>query len=280
MKKKLINLSRIVLLLLSQTSMRAFADEITLYKGEPITVTVNSSLGTLIEFPYPVQVVSDSASFAIEQVATQVTKDGSPVNVTLLKVKPKTRTPGQTIERVPVVMTGRRTVTLRFVSSDGAPRHHRLMYPQNNEISRSFGSFLETETALMQAMLVDDSRNGFSRAVLNQDLSIEGYDNKLNMTLVRRFEGSGLFGYTFQIQNKTASAITLSPTTLNFGTPNRAVLLQVDHERLEPCAKNASPVPGANGCMTALRLVVRSDRFVPPTSASELPFRFSSGGKE
>lgn len=99
------------------------------------------------------------------------------------------------------------------------------------------------------------------------------------MLLVRRWEGQGFFGYVFKIVNKSREAVTLNPQALNFESPNRAVLLQADHETLEPCSVNASADPTSNSCVTALRLVVRGERFAVPSSGADLPFRIAGDGQ-
>lgn len=257
-------------------SPRLYAGDIHVHKGEISTVTVNSKLGTLVEFSMPIQVVSDSAHFKIEKVATEVSKKGQPVNVRIVKIRPRSRS--RKVETVPFLLTGKRSITLRLVSDSGAPKHQRIRFPSNRSKIISSGSFLSSEVSLMRQMLKDSSGNGFQRSVLEENLSIEGYDNKLDLILVRRFDGQGLFGYTFKVINTTEKEIEINPHALNFGSPNRAALLQMDHEKLAPCKANNSAAPGSGSCVAALRLVVRGDSFIKPSKSSDLPFQIGAGG--
>jgi hypothetical protein len=252
----------------------ALADDVYVHDGDVSSVTINSQLGTLIEFPHPIQVVSDSSSFSIENVATEADAEGKPTNIRIVKIRAKR--PGA-IESVPFILAGRRSLTLRLVTLPDAPKHQKLRYPERPS-QLSSGKFLGAEITLMKQMLKDETGEGFLKTVMDRKLSIEGFDSKLKMILVRRWEGQGLLGYVFKIVNNSGEAVTLNPQALNFETPNRAVLLQTDHERLEPCSVNASADPTSNSCVTALRLVVKGDRFTVPSSGSDLPFRI--GGEE
>ncbi len=251
-----------------------FADDIYVHDGGVSSVTVNGELGTLVEFPFPINVVSDSASFSIERVATEVNQTGEAVNIRIVKVKPIR---AGAVETIPFIMAGRKSVSIRFVATPQAPKHQRLRYPERQGVA-SGGKFVGTEVTLMKQMLKDESGEGFQKTVIDRRLSIEGYDRKLKMSLVRRWEGQGLFGYTFKIVNKTSEPVTLNPQALNFESPNRAILLQTDHERLVPCTVNTSAEPTADSCVTALRLVVRSEKFSVPSSGSDLPFKI--GGEQ
>lgn len=268
---------KLLSLLLFIATPKLYAGDIYVHKGETSTVLINNRLGTLVEFAHPIKVVSDSAHFRIEQVATEVTKKGKPVNVRIVKVKP--RSGGTRSETIPFVLTGKRSITLRFVSQRDAPKHQRIRFPssRSNNLTSS-GVFLSSEISLMRQMLKDETGEGFQRSVIKENLAIEGYDDKLDLLLVRRFEGKGLFGYTFKVINTTKDELTINPHALNFGSPNKAALLQMDHETLAPCSQNNSPAPGSGSCVAALRLVVRGDNFVKPSKGSDLPFRIGSGG--
>ncbi|RYZ90541.1 MAG: hypothetical protein EOP04_03635 [Proteobacteria bacterium] len=266
-------MKKLFLILIMTVAGAARADDIYVHDGDVSSVTINSSLGTLIEFPQPITVVSDSAQFTIEKVATEVSQDGKAVNIRIVKIRPKR--PGA-IETVPFILTGRRSMNVRFVSLPDAPKHQKLRYPDRNQ--QIGGKFLGSEITLMKQMLKDEGGEGFQKSILDKKLSIDGFDTKLSMILVRRWEGQGFFGYVFKIVNKSREAVTLNPQALNFESPNRAVLLQTDHETLEPCSVNASADPTSNSCVTALRLVVRGEHFAVPSSGADLPFRIAGEG--
>ena len=254
--------------------LQVLAEDIMVHRGEIATVPINPRLGTLIEFPRSIQVVSDTEHYLVSHVATEIDKKSQkPVNVNIVKVKPRR---SGSIEDVPFVLTGKKTVTLRFITVAGAPKHHRIKFPApyNREMASS-GRFLENEVQLMKFMLQDKQGKGFSREVVRSPLKIDGYGDKVDIEIVRRYEGQRLFGYVFKLTNTSDEKITVNPHALNFGTPNRAALMQIDHELMEPCSVNNSPNPKSNSCVTALRLVVRGEDYVHPSKQSDLPFMIS-----
>ena len=248
----------------------ANASDIMIHDGETVTVLVNDKTGTLVEFPVPVKVVAPRSHFDIEEVGTKVDKStGQVVNVSIVHVKARSRGSQET---VPFILAGGQSVNLRFIAAIDAAKHRRIRFPKKSRGSMLGGQFLEKETELMTLMLRDEEGAGFSKTVLYESLKIDGYDD-LEMAILRRFEGSGLFGYTFKIVNKSAEKKTINPASLNFGSPNHATLLQIDHETLEPCSVNNSPDPREPSCMTVLRLIVRGEDFVYPSSQPDLPFQ-------
>ena len=123
-------------------------EDITVHRGEIVSVPINPKLGTLIEFPRAIQVVSDTEHYLVSSVATTVDKKSQkPIDVTIVKVKP--RRSGR-IEDVPFVLTGKKTVTLRFLTVAGASKHHRIKFPApiHTDLTNN-GRLLEKEVRLM-----------------------------------------------------------------------------------------------------------------------------------
>ncbi len=246
----------------------ALSGEVTSYSGETITIAINSLTGSLIEFPKPLSVASSSESFVLNRIATESDEKGGAVNVRILNVVPLRV---NALEVVPFVLADRSSISIRFIAQAGADRHTKILLPERRSGRIMAGSFIEDESALMGRMLLDASGGGFTKTVIDQKLEISGYDD-ISLTLARRFTGKGLIGYTFKLVNTSDKRMILNPAALNFDSPNRAILLQIDHETLEPCHINASTSPISNSCITALRLVVRGDHFTTPSSKQDLPF--------
>lgn len=267
--------SRFLMGLLFLVAIEAQGSDVFTYKDEVVTIPVNPSTGTLIEFPSTLQVVGKSLSFQVKKVVTEVNDRGQGVNIRIVDVRSSLN---GAVETVPFLLSNRRTVKIRLISQVGAEKHHRILFP-TSQSSRMIApsSFIEDETDLMRRMLRDEMGGGYSRSVMNQNLSISGYDN-FDLVLVRRYQGKGLLGFTYKLINTSDKRVVINPQALNFGSPNRAMLLQVDHETLDPCSVNNSTNPNSTSCVTALRLVVRSRHYVAPGSRSDLPFTLSQGG--
>lgn len=274
-------LLRILLSLLVLSPSIVYGEDIIVHSGHASTIPVNPRSGTLIEFPKSIRVIGDSSYFRIKEVVTSVAKkSGKAVNVRIVKVKPKR---SGSVETIPFILSGKKSFSIRFVSMEGAAKHHRIRFPSKRrpqaQIPGASNSFLSTEIDLMRKMLLDEEGGGFSRKVMVKELDIEGYGDKLDMAIVRRFEGQGLTGYTFKLENITDEKLVINPQSLNLGTPNRAVLLHIDHEVLQPCSKNNSIDPKSDSCVTALRLVLRDEGYVQPSTGWDLPFSVNRGSK-
>ena len=253
----------------------AMASEIMMHKGVTITVPVNTGVGTVLEFPSPVQITVPSKNFSIKKVITEVDKKSrQAVNIRFFTIKP---TIARAVDAVTFVFPNMRSVSMRFISQPGADKHHLFRFPnRRTKFSWDGNIFLENEIDMMIAMLRDESMKGFDKKSVAKKLIIGGYSD-IEMILVRRFQGKGLLGYVFKIINTGDHAITINPAALNFDSPNRAALFQIDHHRLEPCGVDNSSDPRSNSCMAALRIVVRGNHYVMPASMHDLPFRIRRG---
>ena len=71
------------------------------------------------------------------------------------------------------------------------------------------------------------------RELVDQEFSYDEYP-ELIWTLRRRFRDQGLTGYVFVLENTTKRALTMEAGALAVDWPNRAALVQLDHDYLGP----------------------------------------------
>lgn len=253
------------------------ADDIVVTKGEKPIVKINSSTGTMIEFPKAIKVQASSRHFIINPVATKVDKKtGKSINLRIVNIRPKVN---GAFEEVPFVLAGRKTVVLKLKAAHGTSRYHKILFPysrSNRAFSRS-GAFLKDEIDMMRAMLRDKTENGYFKRVIKKDLNIDGFHNDVDIEMVRRFEGKQLYGYVFRITNDSDKTVHINPHSFRYAKLNRSALMQCDHTTLKSCDENNSSKPGTNSCVTALRLVVRSKNFKPLKKRGDFPFAIRKG---
>ena len=255
--KKFIGLFFLASILLF-TLNTANAVDITVPHGEAVTVEINSRLGTLVEFPRPLLVVSAAAHFKIQRITTQVNKRGKAVDVRIVKItaKPQART-----EEVAFILNGHRSLTLQLKAQHGAAKHQRLVFTTPS-FSRG-GAFMSREIALMQQLLKDKGNASFGRTVTRQKFALQ--ERRLTATLIRKFSGQHLQGKVFSLHNRSKQAVAINPQLFNLP---RAALFHSDHDALAPCK--------TGNCITSVRLVLRDVNFVAASIPTGLPF--SSGG--
>jgi len=266
---------RISFLVVLLFSFRATAEDITLYKGEVITLAINE-IDTIVDLPRPIRLIPETKSYFIEGIPDRMDKDGNPLDFKSLRVRRRGKSPGP--EKVPLLLAHGINLNVRLVSTISADRHYRLRLPKQQTSQIHDASFLEQELQLMKLMLRDEQGNGFQCQRFKKELKIEGYDG-LNLQLVRRYKGNQLLGYVFKLVNTSDDEITIHPQALNFGSPNKAVALQYDHAKLQPCHINNSANPKGTGCLTAIRLVVRGDNWESPASKSSMPWQLARSKK-
>lgn len=263
-----------LLTFLGWLSGSAKAEEIIVYDGEVTTVTVDSKVGTLLEFPKSIRVVGDSIHFKIEEVVTSVDKkSGKAVNVNIVKIRPKSSSSSET---VPFILKDKKSISLKLVAMASSNRHHKLRYPWSRSGRgglQSNGEFLAKETALMKAMLLDKSGAGFTREITDQSVSVDEFDDRLSMRVVRRFRGSALTGYSIALKNVSDEPVVIHPEAIRIGQPGRAALLQIDKQTISPCRD------GEKACQGLIRLVMRDENFTHPGSSLDLPFSILGGEK-
>jgi hypothetical protein len=243
------------------------AGEFDFKDGGTLTIEVDQNLGSMVEFPYPVKVIPATKYFEISPVETEVADNGTPVNITILNVKPVSM--NQVRELVPIILEGKRSIKVTFVSRDASDRHHKIVALRQPTFKLK--GFLEKETFLMTQMLRDEEAEGFKKEAFRRKLDVEGYD-QFDLYLVRKYEGTELNGYIFRLINKTEYEITINPTAINFAEPNRAALLQMDSETLVPCKTKDPAYKPTGPCASTIRIVIRGESFGKFGAKSDLPF--------
>ncbi len=237
----------------------ATAADIQVHGQETVPVAINSRLGTLVEFPRPLLVVSAAAQFKIQRIATQVDKEGKAVDVRIVKITAK---PRATSEEVAFVLNGHRALSLQLKAKRGAAKHQRLVFAAA-DVTRG-GAFLTRELALMQQLLKDEHGKGFARTVTNQKFSLRNH--KLKATQIRQFSGQYLSGKVFVVENRGKQTLAITPQLFNLP---RAALFHTDYATLTLCKTGI--------CKTTVHLVLRTKNFIASTTPTSLPFL--RGGK-
>lgn len=232
-------------------SVPALAGVHVLEEGATVTVPLNTEVGTVLQLPSPVKLVTPTAHVLIERV-----DDGGPpakgsAPAPVLPVQHlRARVPEGTepmAELVTIVLADGQAIPVRFVPTPGAEPFADLQRPRAPVETEQSGGFLAAERELMAAMFRDDP---YRREVLDEAIVYAQYPS-LSWQLRRRFRGDGLTGYVFVVANQTQETLRLDPSVLAVDQPNRAVLVQVEDEALGPCKSSNTP------CQTVLRMVVR-----------------------
>ena len=264
-----------ILTFMGWLSSYAYAEEIVVYDGEVTTVPVDTKVGTLLEFPKSIRVVGDSLHFKIEEIVTAVDKkSGKAINVSILKIRPKSPSSSET---VPFILKDKKSISLRLVAMAGSSRHHKLRYPwstQNRGRLQSEGDFLAKEIGLMKRMLLDKGGSGFTREITDQAISAYGFEDLLAMRVVRRFRGAALTGYSIALKNISDRPVEIHPEAIKIGRPGRAALMQVDKQTITACNDDDE-----RSCRSLIRLVMRDENFTLPGSSLDLPFSIKGGEK-
>ncbi len=195
-------------------------------------VTINATLGTIVQLPGAVKTITPSQYFVIQDVG------------------------GATSESVTVVMAGGQALNLKLIPVVGGEKFYDIQIDPGKKLRN--GKFLTTELMMMRAMLVDEP-GGFSRQVLEEPIATEFSD--LEFSLVRVYTSSDLTGYVFRVTNGIWNRVDLNLSSLAFGRPNRSILAQTDKSSLDSC----SLLEKLPSCQTVIRLVVRGAKPLKPT---------------
>lgn len=229
----------------------AWAGTYTVTEGQDVAVAIDPK-GAIIVLPTYVKNVLEPVSFTLQDLS-KPTADGKTV-VKSFQITAKNANPQP--ERITFILANDKPVNVLVTPMVKGESYVELKFPpasiRKNEVADS--PYLRNEMALMLTMLRDD--NASNRRVLNEKLTIPEYP-QLSFRLVRDFRADGLTGFVFLVENTTKEAIRVNHTILQFGRPNRAVMIQMDHEIMEPCSANNSADPRGTGCVSAMRLVLR-----------------------
>lgn len=224
----------------------ALASVVVVQDGEVLDVGLAAG-GTLVQLPQFVEVVAPTP--------LEVTPTGAPERgVKHLQVR--SRGPLTTPETVTFVLADGRAVALRFVPGKASDGFVDVRFPSPPPARDLRSAWLAPEREVLAAMLRDDTSTG---RTVNEEVEYAEYP-ELTFRLLRVHQGTeGVVGYTFELVNQLEVPLTLHPEVLSVGWPNRAALVQTDHDELVPCSKAPAWAPGRPSCRTALRLVVRDE---------------------
>jgi hypothetical protein len=236
------------------TVSRALAGVHVLEEGQTVSVPLNLEVGTVLQLPSPIQLVTPTAHVLLERVddSAPVPKGGPPPAPRPVQHL-RARVPDGTApvaELVTIVLADGAAVPIRFVPTPGADPFADLQRPKAKEEGVfGQGGFLTAERELMLAMLKDEP---YRREAVDEEMLYEQYP-ELAWHLRRRFRGDGVTGYVFVLTNTTKKdTLRLDAAVLAVDQPNRAMLVQMDDEVLSPCGRKGEGGP----CQTVLRLVV------------------------
>lgn len=251
----------------------ALAGVHVLEDGQTVSVPLNTDVGTVLQLPSPVRMVTPTSKVLIERVDTGASGKGAastPVQHLRARV-PDGAEPAA--ELVTIMLASGEAIAVKFVPAPGAEPFADLQRPRPRVDEASGGGFLASERELMLAMFRDDP---YRREILDEEQVYEQYP-ALSWHLRRRFRGDGLVGYAFVVRNRTNDEVKLDPSVLAVDRPNRAVLVAVEDEVLGAC-KRRSALP----CETILRLVVRAPGAptLTPPALQPMPFVRVADGKQ
>jgi hypothetical protein len=236
-------------------SAPALAGTYTVTEGQDVAVGI-SAKGALVTLPTFVRYVQEPLNFVLTEIPVNAA-DGKNA-VKSFQIRPRTANPLP--EKITFVLANEKRVGLMLTPMANGDDYIDLKFPPQSGRKGDIpqGTFMRDEMALMLTMLRDE--NVSNRRVLNEKASLAEYPD-LDFKLVRDFRSDGLTGLVFIVTNKGKSTLKVNPTVLQFGRPNRGMMIQMDHEVLEPCSVDNSSHPRGRGCVSAMRLVLRGTDF-------------------
>jgi hypothetical protein len=269
------------------------AAQVTVSEGEEVTVAVAPG-GVTVQLPDVVRVVTPAGDYAVRPLgaaraaaaAAKGAAGASPqpapekapaenTDVRVFLVRPAKPAAGE--QPVTFLLADRRSVTVRFIP--GTVRDDTFVDIRWSKKAAASGArgrageqFLGSERALLLAMLRNEPSYG--RKVVEETVELPGYPD-LEVKLLRTYaSGDGLVGGVYSFTNRSRKTVVVNPTVLAVGTPNRAVLTQMDHEELKSCGEDNRPDPRGTGCMSVVRIVSRAagrEPVTPGTMAADRP---------
>ena len=198
----------------------------TIYYGsEAETVTLSYGGPTIFRFNEPVKTISQASKFNIKPADT---KDP---NYSILSITP-VFTRGKT--KVSFILANGVVVhTKMVIVSKSIPEKTDSFYdflPKENLIEKSTKGSNVSDLELMKAMIRQDNVVGYK--IRNLVRTVNTDIKEIHAKLVRVYTGSKYNGYVFEIQNKSSKRYAINLTNLTLGSPNVALLSQVDHKVL------------------------------------------------
>lgn len=268
------------------------AAQVTVSEGEEVTVAVAPG-GVTVQLPDVVRVVTPAGDYAVRPLGAarapaakgaggaspQAAPEKAPaenMDVRVFLVRPAKPAAGE--QAITFLLADRRSVTVRFIPGTARDdtfvdiRWSSRKSAASGGRGRAGEQFLGSERALLLAMLRNEPSYG--RKVVEETVELPGYPD-LEVKLLRTYaSGDGLVGGVYSFTNRSRKTVVVNPTVLAVGTPNRAVLTQMDHEELKSCGEDNSPDPRGTGCMSVVRIVSRAagrEAVTPGTMAADRP---------
>lgn len=254
--------------------------------GASVQVLVDKNYGATIELPGEVRVVTPPKYVRVEPLGepalntTQNSESNSINDVRVFQVYPSIQK--KYTDKMTFLLWNGKSVSVNFVGVENtSDNFYQIKFNGNSEEKKSFASnskyFLSDEKSLMVKMLKDDG--GTDRKILDAKVIIDKYPDLL-VKLVRIFKQESLTGYVLTVTNTSENTVTLNPTVLTIGSPNKIIMIQSDHEKLESCKTNSDPNPRGSGCMTAMRIVLKdaNEIDIPSLGSQKHVFTLVQGG--
>jgi hypothetical protein len=243
--------------------------QMTVSDGEEVTLPV-APAGLTVQLPDYVRVVTPSPEYAVKPLipprppprngdpAAAAAAEKTDVRVFLIRPLRADAAPQQ----VTFVLADSRSVSLTLLP--GTARDDSfvdLRWPKRSGASargRGGEQFLAGERTLLVAMMRDEPVS--QRKIVDRKVELPAYP-ELEVKLLRTYETpEGLVGGVYTFTNRSKKTVVVNQAVLAVGTPNRAILTQMDHTELRSCKEDASPDPRGTGCMSVVRIVSRADR--------------------
>ena len=236
---KLRNVYYVGFLLMCLWSGKSFARIV--YVGDSIeTITMSYGGATIIRFPTAVKTISQASRFVIGPA------DDQQPNYALLSVMPRFSS-GE--DKVTFLMGDGSVINTKLVVVPKAiPEKTDSFYdlrrkdsliekPEANDQTGEKVSELE----LMKAMIRGDQVTGYQVKKLVR--TIETKVDGVNCELVRVYTGAKFNGYVFKISNHAKDKdFIIDVTKLTLGSPNTAILSQIDEEKVTASENEDAPV--------------------------------------
>ena len=243
--------------------------QLTVNDGEEVTIPI-APAGTTVQLPDFVRVVTPAPDYSIKPLSpprpVPANRGGAsaaaaePTDVRIFLVRAARLGAGE--QPVTFVLADGRSVTARFVPGSARDEsfYDLRWMRRSGGTARTRGGeqFLAAERALLLAMMRDEQVLG--RKIVKQPIELRAYP-ELQITLVRAYESpDGVTGGVYLFTNRSDRTVVVNPTVLAVGTPNRALLTQMDHEELRACRDDDRPDPRGTGCTSVVRIVSRTEQ--------------------
>ena len=226
-------------LLLSLWSNTGFAR--ILYVGDEMeTITLSYGGPTIIRFPTTVKTISQASRFAIGPA------DEEQPNYALISVTPRF---SQGEDKVTFIMSDGSIINTKLVvAPKSAPEKTDSFYDlkrkdsliEKAEANDQTGERV-SELELMKAMIRGDHVAGYQvkKLIRTVDTKVSG----VNCQLVRIYTGAKFNGYIFKISSNAENRdFVIDVTKLTLGSPNTAILSQIDESKISGSEENEKPV--------------------------------------